>query len=1028
MSRAIHVFRPQRTSPEDLEAIFVGREHLLEDILKRLGRWQPGGTRQHYLLIGPRGIGKTNLLMLIEHRIRTSPELSAKWCPIILPEDLYGITKVSDLFVNALKIFSYETEDVNIRKVHEQIQFDDNEKRVIDLSLDAFRQFHISKKCGILLMLENVNRLLEKEDRYKSEIHLLRKILIEEDWLVMIGTSPTLFNAVTEPEEPLFGFFHVQSLSELNPDEQQQMLKKLAAFEKNTNFDDYLKKFRSRLQALYHFTGGNPRLTIMLYDLVANQNITDVKTDLDLLLDKLTPFYQDRMKDIPVEQGKLLEAMALLPEWCTPTELAKKSRIPAKTVRALISRMEGAGYIRKEQRRQKRTVYIIPERFFRIWHQMNHSRAARGRVQYLLEFFSNWYATKEERDRVWNELTTKFQSGMQEGDENRTEDISEYMMYVAAVSKGVEKFERAFDRIINITSLSNEYSLEQELNKLDEDYQTNGKYFIHKGYFLANYMGWHEAAYDAFRRAIELKQDDIVPLFNQAIALDKMGREREAQRAYKKTAALLSRRREYRAADETQYMLLQILKKENDSRIIMIAAYLLGRTANLGVVGDIIEILQNSKYAYRRQHCATALGLLKAEEAIQVLVECLQDKANNVRGSAATALGRIGTEQAVAPLIECLQDEANSVRGSAASALGQIDSKQAVFPLIELLNDEDIICRSSAATALGRIGTEQAVAPLIECLQDEANSVRGSAATALGRIGSEQAVTPLIECLRDEANNVRHSAVKALGQMGSERALAPLIKCLQDEANNVRRSAATALGQIGSEQAVGPLIECLQDEANDVRGSAATALGQIGSEQAMVPLIKCLQDKANDVRGSAATALGRISSEQAVAPLIECLQDEANNVRGSAATALGQIGSEQAVGPLIECLRDEDKVVRKSVKTALSRIASEKPISNLTSVIGDVIEEFNEEPRERLESVLRMLLQSAFRSGNLEIVHDSINVVMSRWSNAEVFCAPYSVALEYLESNRNPAVIERQQLEMREAVQLLVDVFDKGCT
>ena len=72
MAGVIHVFRPRRTLPEDLEAIFVGREHLIEDMLVHLNRWEAGVTRQHYLLIGPRGIGKTNLLIILENRVKKS--------------------------------------------------------------------------------------------------------------------------------------------------------------------------------------------------------------------------------------------------------------------------------------------------------------------------------------------------------------------------------------------------------------------------------------------------------------------------------------------------------------------------------------------------------------------------------------------------------------------------------------------------------------------------------------------------------------------------------------------------------------------------------------------------------------------------------------------------------------------------------------------------------------------------------------------------------------------------------------------
>jgi HEAT repeat protein len=160
--------------------------------------------------------------------------------------------------------------------------------------------------------------------------------------------------------------------------------------------------------------------------------------------------------------------------------------------------------------------------------------------------------------------------------------------------------------------------------------------------------------------------------------------------------------------------------------------------------------------------------------------------------------------------------------------------------------------------------------------------------------------------------------------------------------------------------------------------------------------------------------------------LIECLQDENRINRGSAATALGRIGSAEAVEPLIKCLRDVDYGVRASAVTALGRIASEIPIPHLAEVIGALVDEVADRLLDRDAPLVRMLLRSAFRSANLEMVRDSIQIVMSRLSNAEALCAPYVVALEYLQSNRDPAIMERQHPEMREAMQLLVDAFDEG--
>ena len=58
-------YNPQNAPAEELLAIFTAREMLLESILKEIKKEMKGKTNQHYLYIGPRGVGKTNFLKMI---------------------------------------------------------------------------------------------------------------------------------------------------------------------------------------------------------------------------------------------------------------------------------------------------------------------------------------------------------------------------------------------------------------------------------------------------------------------------------------------------------------------------------------------------------------------------------------------------------------------------------------------------------------------------------------------------------------------------------------------------------------------------------------------------------------------------------------------------------------------------------------------------------------------------------------------------------------------------------------------------
>ncbi len=76
--------------------------------------------------------------------------------------------------------------------------------------------------------------------------------------------------------------------------------------------------------------------------------------------------------------------------------------------------------------------------------------------------------------------------------------------------------------------------------------------------------------------------------------------------------------------------------------------------------------------------------------------------------------------------------------------------------------------------------------------------------------------------------------------------------------------------------------------------------------------------------------------------------------------------------------------------------------------------------------VVRAYFKTAFSSGNLAKVREAIESAKINLKYNDMFFIPYNTALKYLESDRDPAIIERQHPEMRDAVQLLVKVYDEG--
>ncbi len=793
---SLHQYRPHRTAPESLEAITTAREPFVEEMLDRLRSHEKGGSRQHFLFIGPRGIGKTHILQLFRHRIARTPSLSDRWETIPFAEDSYGMTRASDLLLEALRILSKNVDSEFLKSAYMKIQFEDNDARVVDISLDAFREFHRKTGRSIVFLIENIDRVFERQMKKKAEVQMLRKILIEEEWAVAVCTSPTYLAAVTEESEPFFEFFQVRVLPELTMEQQLDMLEKLSEHEGNENFKRYFETYKPRLKAMYHFTGGNPRLSMLLYDLVSYGAVGEIHAELDRLLDKITPFYQDRMKDMGEQGAKLVETMSLMPESLTPGELAKHARMSPAVVRAQIMRLERAGYVRREQRRNKRTVYIIPERLFRIWHQMNHSRSARGLVQYLLEFFNTWYETRKERDEAWGEITEGLREKIDNDERDGFENDLQYLDYLIESSEGDEQIEREFDRLCRLGECSL-VDVGRELARLDQLYGNRSEYFRAKGTYLAKSVMDLNAALQAYEEALLICPDDTVALFNKGIVLQVSGRTDESVLVFERIFSRCNEGEEDFKEKLSRDLLLSLLEKENNRAILMAVRFVVGKYGTNQIVPDIVEIVKGATDGFRLGVCLRILGDLDRKTAVIHAIELIEHQDEGIRFGATSALIEIHTPKAMQPLLKALHDPSRRVRGSAATALGRIGSPEAMVPLIAALNDPAARVRGSAATSLGLIGSVDAVEPLINSLNDSSGHIRANAVDALGKIATDRSMEALFDQLSSEKvksmkQKIRKAITEAIA-VRTEKKMPSLIQKLADLPGEKPENAVTIL-------------------------------------------------------------------------------------------------------------------------------------------------------------------------------------------------------------------------------------------
>ena len=398
----IGLYRSGVTSPERLRHTSVARQHLLDNAIESLRGSVGRKSKNHLLFIGPRGIGKTHLLSCIEDVVQSDEALGASVVVVRFPEESNRTLSFADFLIGMCGILKDVLEDEPLwSELFATVQTEKDDARVADTLVPAIREENRRRDRTLLVMVENLGEILGRQIRDKNDVAALRKFLMADNGCLLLATAPLHFDGITDIGQPFYDFFDIQILENLSFEETVEVIRLNLEWEERKDILDTLEDMRPRLQALYRMTGGNPRLTMMLYELIAHESITSVQEQFHLLLDRISPFYQGRLNDLPPGQRALLECLASMRDQeKTPAAIAARMRMSQQETSSLLKRLSDAHYLRAvgHPRDRRSRLYAIREGFFDIWLAMNLSRGARKRMPFLLDFFSLFYPSIEARE------------------------------------------------------------------------------------------------------------------------------------------------------------------------------------------------------------------------------------------------------------------------------------------------------------------------------------------------------------------------------------------------------------------------------------------------------------------------------------------------------------------------------------------------------------------------------------------------------------------------------------------------------
>ena len=423
-------YNPAERPLEDIEETFVGRQEVLERLVTALKEQSGAESLQHYLLLGPRGIGKTTLLLMLQKEIDTDPDLSLGWLPVRFGEEEFFVYTLRDLLALTLDYLATEGRAEEAQQILSEVDSEPDDQISLARAVDGLRE--ISRKCRrrILLLIDNFDQIFPKKAS-GIDARSLRKLLSTESFLMVIGSSVKVFEEVASYDEAFFNFFSPVYVDDLNDSQIQELLHKLALRDGNQAFLRQEKAQRDKIRAITFLTGGNPRLVMMLYEILSRQQFQPVVQALRATIDGLTPLLKDVLEGLSRQQAKILDAVMRSGGIATPAAIAERVRLPLNAVTTQLGRLKQARLLEVEGGgKGRKASYRVHDPMFRTWYQMRYLRPARRRIEIFVEFLQAWFSV-EERIAMVAQLQRKFQ-GRLDDSPNQARELAIALEYFAA--------------------------------------------------------------------------------------------------------------------------------------------------------------------------------------------------------------------------------------------------------------------------------------------------------------------------------------------------------------------------------------------------------------------------------------------------------------------------------------------------------------------------------------------------------------------------------------------------------------------
>ncbi|WP_052517492.1 AAA family ATPase [Archangium violaceum] len=393
-------YSPGNMSGQALEQLFVGRDALMKDILKRITASATRKEKHYILLVGARGMGKTHFVSLAAHKLKNDEAYAAARARLkiaYLNEEEWGVASFLDLLVRILRaLYAQEGTpglSASLDRIYEAF------KQSPEAALRTAESLLIDYIRGstLLLICENLSDLFEGlgdegQKRWRSFIQ-------EHPFWTILATTPALFSGVRLQSSPFYNFFTIKSLERLDFDTATELLRQKALLEGRSGLADFLltPTGRARVRAIHHLAGGNHRVYVILSDFLDEESLEELIGPFMRMADDLTPYYQDRMRQLTPQQRKIIELLCQEARPIIVKDLAMRCLISQQVTAKQLGELAKLQFV-LSTKVGRESYYELAEPLMRICVDIKDNRTEHFKL--FVEFLRHWFSGRELRTKL----------------------------------------------------------------------------------------------------------------------------------------------------------------------------------------------------------------------------------------------------------------------------------------------------------------------------------------------------------------------------------------------------------------------------------------------------------------------------------------------------------------------------------------------------------------------------------------------------------------------------------------------------